>query len=521
MKEKVKQLRKKGFTLIELIVVIAVLGILVLLAAPKFLGYTAEAKLKHIQNDIKVYENSANAELTENPELENSWNELTKEEIDAINESNKALNKRGKRVSNLSDEDNYILNLPDVKSNLKGDFIWTSNDEVIYYDENLNGSLISEDDSNGGEPEDLPEFTPEEHFKWVEDSWNGYEVDGKGKGYYQYTGTGEETVIIPHVIDGHPMTSYYMMFYQSGADVKKVISTNPNITDMNGMFKYSQATSLDLSNFDTSNVTDMSWMFQDSQATSLDLSNFDTSNVINMRHMFSFSQATSLDLSNFNTSKVTDMGSMFQESQVKTIDLSNFDTSSVTNIDAMFYNSQATTFDLSSFDTSQVTTMYGVFYDSQATSLDLSSFDTSNVTEMREMFYKSQVTSLDLSNFVTSNVTDMSYMFAYSQVTSLDLSSFDTRNVTDMRGMFRGSQATSLNVSSFDTSKGPYMSSMFNSSQATSLDLRSFDTSKVTNMQEMFKNAQATSGYAGTQADADKLNNSLNKPTTLTFTVKQ
>ena len=33
------------------------------------------------------------------------------------------------------------------------------------------------------------------------------------------------------------------------------------------MFYQSQATSLDLSSFDTSNVTNMSWMFQGSKAT--------------------------------------------------------------------------------------------------------------------------------------------------------------------------------------------------------------------------------------------------------------
>lgn len=64
------------------------------------------------------------------------------------------------------------------------------------------------------------------------------------------------------------------------------------------------------------------------------------------------------------------------------------------------------------------------------------------------------------------------------------------------------------------------MMAMFTYSQATSLDLSSFDTSSVTNMMTMFYLSQATTGYARTQADADKFNSSSNKPAGLVFVVK-
>ena len=183
-------------------------------------------------------------------------------------------------------------------------------------------------------------------------------------------------------------------------------------------------------------VVSMSYMFYNSKATTLDLSNFNTSNVTNMWSMFSESQATTLDVSNFNTSKVTNMDSMFYDSQATTLDVSNFDTSKVTNMRWMFRGSEATTIDVSNFDTRNVTTMEAMFQSSQATTIDVSNFNTSNVTSMSCMFSGSQATTLDVSNFNTSNVTDMSYMFSGSQATTIDVSNFNTSKVTNMRGMF-------------------------------------------------------------------------------------
>ena len=142
------------------------------------------------------------------------------------------------------------------------------------------------------------------------------------------------------------------------------------------------------------------------------------------------------------------------------------------------------------------------------------------VTSMINMFYDSKATTLDLSSFDTSSVTDMRYMFSESSATTLDLSSFDTSNVTIMLNMFSESSATTLDLSSFDTSSVTIMRSMFSLSSATTLDLSSFDTSSVTNMMLMFSDSSATTGYAKTQADAIRFNNSSWKPTALTFVVK-
>ncbi|NLP35812.1 MAG: type II secretion system protein, partial [Clostridiales bacterium] len=62
----------KAFTIIELIVVIAILGVLVLLAGPKLLGYVEKAELARIQHDVKVMENKM-AEILTTDNKFNDW----------------------------------------------------------------------------------------------------------------------------------------------------------------------------------------------------------------------------------------------------------------------------------------------------------------------------------------------------------------------------------------------------------------------------------------------------------------
>ena len=262
---------------------------------------------------------------------------------------------------------------------------------------------------------------------------------------------------------------------------------NKPITSVSYMFSNSQATTLDLSNFDTSNVDNMGGMFIDSQVKTLDLSNFDTSNVTSMSGMFFDSQATTIKgLENFNTSNVTDMCDMFAGTKVRTLNLSKFDTSKVTNMSGMFADTSLTSLNVSNFNTSKVTDMSCMFVGGKFTILDLSNFDTSNVDNMGGMFIDSQVKTLDLSNFDTSNVTEMWRMFDGAQATKIVLSSFNTSNVTNMYQMFSKSHVNNLDLSNFNTSKVIDMNRMFWSTYATTIDVSSFDTSKVTDMNSMF-----------------------------------
>ena len=289
---------------------------------------------------------------------------------------------------------------------------------------------------------------------------------------FKYIGS-YKYVTIPHVIKGVNVTSYRSMFEGvQTTDLRGVKSTNPNVTDMQYMFKDNNSFVLDLSNLNTSGVLYMNYMFQGSRAKNLDLTGFDTSNVTGMR-------------------------SMFKDCEAVVIDVSSFDTSNVNNLSFMFSGCEFTSLDISNFNTSSVEYMEGVFQDCKVESLDLSGFDTSNCTIMGGLFWGCEATTIDIS-------------------------SFDTSKVVYMSDMFRNCKATFVNLLGFDTSSVIYMKQMFQHSQLTMLDLSSFDVSNVEfeNMYNMFSYSSALHGFAGSAADAIKFNQTTNKPSSLNFIVR-
>lgn len=132
---------KKAFTLIELIVVIAVLGILVLLAMPKFLGYTEKSKVTVIRHDVKVAENKMTESLMNGPEELLGWDDLedSKEYLSNLIDEGKLFDIHG--VVKIDEDDeleldgfkiipNYMLTA--IGTNLTGGFYSNTGGKVYY-----------------------------------------------------------------------------------------------------------------------------------------------------------------------------------------------------------------------------------------------------------------------------------------------------------------------------------------------------------------------------------------------------
>ena len=70
MLQKLTKKNQKGFTLIELMIVIAIIGILAAIAIPNFISYRQRAYEKASQADCKNAYTAAMAYLTDNPNCE-------------------------------------------------------------------------------------------------------------------------------------------------------------------------------------------------------------------------------------------------------------------------------------------------------------------------------------------------------------------------------------------------------------------------------------------------------------------
>ena len=490
-------MNKKGFTLVELLAVIAILAILVIIALP---------------NVLKMYNNSKkNAFMTEAQNL-------------------------AKEVSSKYISESMKGNKVTVISNKQNPLDMTGRELEYNFELDSQGKIKNMIVSNGtyciSTNKDYTKITRND----ISDkcSYNDlYKTVGTLKNkFYEESGRTDRSLVSSIVFysDGRTINGAesYDVSEKKDGSIKMYVSQNSENTSLLDLTIVANG-KIDLPK-DSSELFKFyqryAYSYYGANLQNLQFNNsISTFNVTNMKDMFSYSKVATLDLSSFNTSKVTDMSQMFFDSKVTTLDLSSFDTSNVEYMEEMFFNSAAVEIKgLNHFNTSKVISMSSMFNGSKAATLDLSSFDTSNVTKMGLMFCGSAATEIKgLNKFNTSKVTNMGGMFSFSKATTLDLSSFDTSNVESMAEMFNGSAATEIKgLNHFNTSKVSSMSSMFTGSKVATLNLSSFDTSNVTlvNMSDIFRNSAATTGYARTQVDADKFNNSSNKPSSLTFVVK-
>lgn len=72
---------KKGFTLVELIVVIAILGILSLFLVPSFIGYADDAKMQVAKSNTRTVWSAASAVMIQNSYDDNTDSETFKTKV--------------------------------------------------------------------------------------------------------------------------------------------------------------------------------------------------------------------------------------------------------------------------------------------------------------------------------------------------------------------------------------------------------------------------------------------------------
>ena len=142
-----KRNKNEAFTIIELIVVMAIIAILVLLASPKFLNQTAEAKEIQIKNDVKVVENILESYmLRNNDKLSNDLEFKDKAEVEESLAEGKVYDYM-EIVKTIEGDKFYVLK--DIgNSKLKGEFVANEGGKVYYISDKA--SKDNNDDDDGG-----------------------------------------------------------------------------------------------------------------------------------------------------------------------------------------------------------------------------------------------------------------------------------------------------------------------------------------------------------------------------------
>lgn len=210
-------------------------------------------------------------------------------------------------------------------------------------------------------------------------------------------------------------------------------------------------------------------------------------------------------------------------SEVKIIDLQNLnfeETVNLTSMKGMFGNCYKliTIEGLENLNTQNVSEMTTLFYDCQnllyigdgTEGVFELRWDVSNVTSFRSMFFRNlSLTKIDLNNLQgeTNNLTNVAYMFMaghddkdvqyYMNLKEIvGLNKLNVENVTNFEAMFWNCVSLeTINLDGWNTSSAKNFSYMFASNGIPMIlkkveGLENFNTSKVSEMSVMFQNAR-------------------------------
>lgn len=523
---------KSAFTIIELLVIIAVLAILVLLAIPRFMGQVNKARVAQITNDIAVVERKVSEHLFEGLEI-SEWEPVNESELSSLETEEKLHNKKGRIDSENTREPAegglYIAPSEFVKSKsvskLKGSFIVDEGGSIHY----------SEDEIKGVPPrEEIPddyEVVEDTYFTWVKDDNAPYSKMRGEHGYNLYTGE-EEYVIIPKEINGEIVGNYYKMFSgDSSTTVKGVASESKHITDMSRMFEGFPSMDLDITHLDTDNVKYMPYMFSNTNIRELDITYFNTSNVKDMSRMFANSNIDTLELGKMELNNVETMYKMFVDTNTDKVDLAGLSAPKLNDFNQMFKGAKVTNVYMNSFKAPVGASMYGAFKDMVATSVDLSNAEISKELAVEEnsegrinqWFASSEIKELNVSNLKAYNISNAHGFFRSIKSDNIDaselyiqgnanfteflkganvtgevnLSNAHFPNAENLWGMFENILADRVNLDnliiseevSLDSSS-LQMNQAFRNSKVKELNMENISLNKLENVSQLFSGAK-------------------------------
>ena len=170
-----------------------------------------------------------------------------------------------------------------------------------------------------------------------------------------------------------------------------------------------------------------------------------------------------------------------------------------------------------------VTSYYQMFQNYDGDSLAIKSTNK-NVVSVSHMFHGSWLKTLDITKLDTSNVTNANgFLATMYDIECINMTGIDVSNVTNAQTMFSNCMASiiyglaDLSLTSVQNTRAMFYNVDL---EGGVIDLSCISMSNVYDCQYMLSGCTSTVGYARTQADADKLNSSYEKPSTLTFIVK-